>query len=174
MQELKFCQRCGFHLTIKNIDHRERPFCVRCNTPVFLDPKVAVVVLIVKDGKLVLVRRDIQPFMGHWAFPSGYVDRSARVEDEAVREVKEETGLDVNLKSLLGVYSEHGNPVVLVAYTAEIVGGSLQALDEVQEVSMFPLNQLPPLPFPHDGQIISDFFLRGAGPKLALDFSEDW
>lgn len=160
MQELRFCQRCGHQLTTKTVDHKERPYCDHCNIPVFLDPKVAVVVLIVKDGKLVLVRRDIQPFMGHWAFPSGYVDRAARLEDEAAREVKEETGLEVRLKNLLGVYSEQGNPVVLVAYTAEIIGGKLQALDEVQEVGMFPLNQLPPLPFPHDKQIINDLLMQ--------------
>ena len=157
MQEVKFCQRCGFRLSIKQIDRRERPYCPSCGLTVFHDPKVAVVVLIVQEGKLVLVRRDIEPFIGHWSFPSGYVDRAEAVESGALREVKEETSLEIRLKELLGVYSQQGNPVIVVAYTAEIVGGSLQAGDEVQEVGLFALDELPPLPFPHDDKIIHDF-----------------
>lgn len=157
MQDLNYCHRCGQPLSLKQIDHLERPHCNRCGLTVFLDPKVAVVVLVLLQGKLVLVRRDIDPFMGYWSLPSGYVDRGKLVEDEAIREVKEETCLDVRLKELLGVYSQEGNPVILVTYTAEVVGGALAAGDEVQEVGLFRVDELPPLPFPNDDKIIRDF-----------------
>ncbi len=161
MEDAKFCQNCGHRLTRKEIDNRERPYCTYCGRTVFLDPKVAVVVLIVHDGKLVLVRRDVEPFIGHWSFPSGYVDRAEVVEMEAIREVKEETGLEIRLQKLLGVYSQKGNPVILVTYTAEVTGGCLEAGDEVQEVGLFAVDRLPPMPFPHDEKITQDFMASG-------------
>ena len=90
---------------------------------VFLDPKVAVVVIASQDSRILMVKRDIDPMMGRWSFPSGYVDRGEVVEEAAVREVREETNVDVSLDALLGVYSRKGAPVVLVAYAASIVGG---------------------------------------------------
>tara|TARA_B100001750_G_C15378075_1_gene530928 strand:+ start:206 stop:691 length:486 start_codon:yes stop_codon:yes gene_type:complete len=152
-----FCQQCGQKLSNKKIDHKERPYCNSCGFILFQDPKVAVVVLIQIKNKLVLVKRDINPYIGHWSFPSGYVDRSEKVENEAVREVKEETGLDVELVKLLGVYSKNDNPVILIVYTAKMTGGKLEALDEVQEVGLFPVNNLPELPFPNDHEIIADY-----------------
>ncbi len=162
MKDVNYCQRCGHELSIKQVDHRERPYCTSCGLVVFDDPKVAAIVLVQYNGKLVLVRRDIDPFRGHWSFPSGYVDRAENVESEAVREVKEETGLDIRLRRLLGVYSQQGNHVILVVYTADAIGGTLEALDEVQEVGLFSSDELPPLPFPHDEEIISDYLAQGS------------
>jgi len=157
LKQPQFCQQCGGKLSSKKVDHKERPYCNVCGFIVFQDPKVAVVVLIQIKSKLVLVKRDINPYIGHWSFPSGYVDRSENVESEAVREVKEETGLDVELVKLLGVYSQSGNQVILIVYTANMIGGKLEALDEVQEIGLFPLNKLPKLPFPNDQEIIEDY-----------------
>ena len=68
---------------------------------VFHDPKLAAAVLVTVDGKLVMVRRGVEPAVGRWAFPSGYVDQGEAVEDAAVREVKEETGLDVLISAFV-------------------------------------------------------------------------
>ena len=113
--------------------------------------------MVSKDGKLVLVQRNIDPAFGHWSFPSGYVDRGEVVEDAAVREVKEETGLDVRLNGFIGLYSSTGNVVILAVYSAEVVGGKLEAGPEAQDVGLFAVNELPPLPFPHDAQILQDW-----------------
>ncbi len=104
-----------------------------------------------------MVKRDIDPMLGWWSFPSGYVDRGEVIEEAAVREVKEETNVDVELDRLLGVYSRRGAPVILVAYTANIVGGQPTAGDEAQDVAFFTADDLPPLPFPDDDQIIADW-----------------
>ena len=157
MEQPQFCEQCGARLSKKKVDHKVRPHCNSCGFIVFEDPKVAVAVLVQIKNKLVLVKRDINPYIGHWSFPSGYVDRSENVESEAIREVREETGLDVELIKLLGVYSQNDNPVILIVYTGNMEGGKLQALDEVQEVGLFPLNNLPELPFPSDNQIIEDY-----------------
>ena len=83
-----------------------------------------------------------------WCPSCGYV---------VFREVKEETGLDVDLDAFVGLYSGQDSPVVLAVYSAHVVSGSLEAGAEVQEVRLFPLDELPPLPFPHDDQILRDW-----------------
>ena len=155
--DIAYCQRCGHALGRKRIEGRLRPHCPDCGYVVFLDPKLAAVVLALMDGKLLMVRRAIEPALGRWSFPSGYVDRGEAVEDAARREVQEETGLDVQLDRLLGVYSATGSPVVLAAFSATVVGGEMVAGHEAQEVLTFPPDRLPPLPFPHDYRILADW-----------------
>ena len=153
----KFCRRCGHALAERDVEGKRRRYCPGCGYVAFLDPKLAAVVLATKDGELVLVRRDIEPAIGKWSLPSGYVDRGEAVEDAAVREVKEETGLDIRLSGFVGLYSRTGSPVVLAAYAAEVVGGAMEAGPEVQETALFPPDRLPALPFPHDDQILDDW-----------------
>lgn len=155
--EFNFCHRCGEHLKEKRIEGMTRPHCPACGLVVFLDPKVAAVALVVDGDGLVMVRRGVEPEFGKWAFPSGYVDRGEVVEAAAIREVKEETGLDVELERLIGVYSLEGNPVVLVVYSAFIVGGFVAVGHDALGVQTFALDELPPLPFPHDAQILKDW-----------------
>ena len=152
--DFSYCARCGHALVVEELHGRPRPRCPECGHIVFLDPKVAAVVLVAIDGKLVLVRRAEEPAFGEWAFPAGYVDRGEAVEDAAVREVREETGLEVETTRLLGVYSRAGDPVVLAAYAAQVVGGALQAGDDVSEVALYEPDALPPLPFFHDAAIL--------------------
>ena len=155
--DVNFCQRCGHRLATKSVHQVERLHCPGCGHIVFLDPKLAAVVLVMDGDKLVLVRRAIEPALGRWSFPSGYVDRGESVEDAAVREVREETGLDVKLTGFIGLYSTTGIPVVLASYAAEILAGNLRAGDEVSEAKFFDSDALPPLPFPHDDQILKDW-----------------
>ena len=120
--EFNYCPRCGHALAEKSIEDRPRPYCPSCGYVVFLDPKLAVVVLISVDANLVMVRRATEPALGRWSFPSGYVDRGEPVEDAGKREVMEETGLDVRVQKLVGLYSARGREVVLAAYSADVVG----------------------------------------------------
>ena len=155
--DINFCQRCGHRLSEKRIEERTRPYCGDCGYVVFLDPKLAVVVLVSQRDKLVMVRRDIEPAIGRWSFPSGYVDRGEVVEHAAAREVREETGLDVRLDGFVGLYSSEGSVVILAAYGASVLGGTLRPGSEVQEVGLFSPDELPPLPFPNDPQILRDW-----------------
>ena len=158
--DFSYCARCGRALVVEEVHGRPRPRCPDCGHIVFLNPKLAAVVLVAIDGKLLLVCRANEPALGEWSFPSGYVDRGEAVEDAAAREVREETGLIVDVTRLLGVYSRAGDPVVLAAYAADVVGGALRAGDEVSEVGLFDPDALPPLPFFHDATILADW--RGA------------
>lgn len=156
-EEPRFCELCGGPLEMRSVGGVDRPYCSSCRRAVFLDPKVAAVVLIRSGGKLVMVRRAIDPALGRWSFPSGYVDRGEAVEEAAVREVKEETGLEIELDGLIGLYSGGGRVVILAAYSATIVGGELTPGEEVTETALFSPDSLPPLPFPHDDTILRDW-----------------
>ena len=109
------------------------------------------------DGKLLLVRRGIQPAFGKWSFPSGYVNRGEQVERAVEREVLEETGLKVRADWLVGLYSEPGKTVVLAVYSATVTGGLLIAGDETLEARTFPHNQLPELAFNGDENIVQEW-----------------
>jgi ADP-ribose pyrophosphatase YjhB (NUDIX family) len=156
---LGFCLQCGTALVARRQEDRDRPTCPACGFIHYLDPKVAVaVVLGDKDGVL-LGRRRIDPGKGLWSFPAGYVNRGEVLEEAAVREVLEELGLVVRLTGLVGVYSERGEPVVLVVYAGEIEAGEPSPDGhEVSEVRRFPVDALPDgLAFPHDRRVLADW-----------------
>lgn len=141
----------------KAVERKTRRACLACGFIAFQDPKVAAAVLVLLDGGLVLVKRGVEPARGRWAFPSGYIDRGESIEDGAVREVKEETGLAVRTTGLVGLYSESGSAVILAVYSAQVIGGSLAPGHDADEAATFDLDDLPTLPFPHDDQILRDW-----------------
>ena len=152
---VKYCPHCATELGARELEGYLRPVCPACGWIHYEDPKVAVAVLVGREGRLLLNRRAIEPRLGFWSFPSGYANRGERLEEAAAREVVEETGLEVQVAELFGVYSERGNPVVLVVYTAGDVVGEAAAGPEVSEVGWFAPDSLPPLAFPHDYGIIA-------------------
>ena len=156
---MNFCDICGFPLTSKYSDNSLRPFCSSCNQIKYLDPKVAVVVLVTSGDQILLVKRAIEPNIGEWSFPSGYVDRGEHTESASIREVKEETNIDVSIKELIGVYSGKGS-VILIVYAAVMIAGKASPNHEVSAIQWFPSAKLPDLPFPHDNQIIKDYLLK--------------
>jgi ADP-ribose pyrophosphatase YjhB (NUDIX family) len=141
----------------KYLHGHDRPACPNCLFVHYAGPKVAVGVVIARNGQILLNRRAIDPGKGRWSFPSGYVDLGESTAGAAVREVKEETGYDVELRGLVGVYSEATRPVVFVVYGGELVGGELMPCDEVEEVKLFGADDLPALAFEHDSQIVRDW-----------------
>jgi 8-oxo-dGTP diphosphatase len=154
-----YCPQCGTGLVPRFQEDRERPTCPECGFIHYLDPKVAVAVVLGNERGVLLGRRGIDPASGRWSFPAGYVNRGEVLEEAAVREVLEELGVRVELERLVGVYSERGEPVVLVVYGGRIVEGEVQPDGrEVVEVRTFPLDKLPEdLAFPHDRRVLADW-----------------
>jgi ADP-ribose pyrophosphatase YjhB (NUDIX family) len=159
--EIKFCQRCGHALVEKEFEGSLKPTCPNCGLVVFLDPKVAVVVLVSMDEKLVLIKRGTIPHVGEWSFPGGYVDRGEPVEVAARREVREETGLDVDLTGLIGLYSTEGDPVILAVYSGQAVDGTMASGFDTQDVALFDQEDLPKLAFDRDRRILEDYGAPG-------------
>ena len=102
-----------------------------------------------------MLRRAVETGYGLWSLPGGYVDRGEVVEEAAAREVREETGLQVEISALVGLFSEGGHPVVVAAYAAVEVGGKLEAGPEALELGFYPLDGLPTLAFPRDQLILA-------------------
>ena len=153
-----FCFRCATALELKVRFDKERPVCPACGYIVFEDPKVAVAVLVHRGRELLLGRRNINPGKGSWSFTSGYVDRGEVLEVAAVREVREELGLTVALETIVGAYSEPGDPVVLIVYPATVEEGDpTPDGHEVVEAGWFPVEHLPEMAFEHDQHIVSDW-----------------
>lgn len=154
-----YCLTCGTPLQARHHEDRDRPTCPSCGFIHYLDPKVAVAVVVGDERGVLLCRRRIDPGSGQWSFPAGYVNRGEVLEEAAVREVLEELGVGVRLGGIVGVYSERGEPVVLVVYTGAIEAGEPHPDGhEVSEVRYFAFDALPhDLAFPHDRQVLSDW-----------------
>jgi len=157
-----FCPMCGGDLETRSIktSEPERLVCSRCGFIFYLDPKVAVGTIITDDnGGIVLVRRAIEPGYGKWVFPGGFVDRGEEVMVAAVREAREETGLDVQLERLLNVYSYKGSVPVIIVYTATMIGGCLACDDEGLEARFFAPEAIPwnELAFRSTTEALTDF-----------------
>jgi 8-oxo-dGTP diphosphatase len=143
---MKFCPQCGASLIQRWVAGRERLACDQCDFIFYLNPKVAAGVLVEDGGHVVLVRRGVEPKRGFWALPSGFVELDESTEEAAIRECKEETGLDVALDDPLGVYSFESliyGRGVLILYSAHVVGGEMLAGDDATEVAAFLPEEVP-------------------------------
>lgn len=110
-------------------------------------PRLTVDGLLVEKGKILLVRRNIEPFKGSWVLPGGHVEFGETVEDALRREIAEELGVSVKVKRLVGVYSSLGRDprghTVTLAYLIEREGGEITIDREASEFKFFPLKRLP-------------------------------
>lgn len=140
---VRFCERCSGALVLKTVEGHSRPVCPACGFVVYLDPKVAAGVIVTLDDEIVLLKRGIEPGIGKWVFPGGYVDRGEQVEAAAAREALEEVGLEVEIESLLGVYSYPNVTAVLVVYSGVVVGGKLKGNFETLEVRTYLPGKIP-------------------------------
>jgi len=159
--EFRFCPRCGGTLEQRLLKANEpkRLVCQSCSFIFYLDPKVVAGTIFTLEGRIVLLRRDVEPALGKWVFPGGYVDRGESVTEAALRETREESNLEVELRALLDVYSYPGSPNVIVVYAADVIGGELQAGDESLEAETFSLSDIPweELAFPSTKDALNDY-----------------
>src|SRR5437016_5351647 len=104
----RFCPLCGAGLSSRLLKpgEPERLVCGGCDFVFYLDPKVAAGTLVTVEGRLLLLRRAIEPRYGMWVFPGGFVDRGENPEQAAIREAREEAGIEVVVRGLHGVYHE--------------------------------------------------------------------
>ncbi|NLG50125.1 MAG: GNAT family N-acetyltransferase [Chloroflexi bacterium] len=142
--EAKYCLRCGARMTPRQLGDRVRLVCPACGFIYYVNPIVAAGTLIDQDGQVLLVRRGVDPGRGEWGLPAGYAEAEEGPEEAARRETQEETGVEVELDELLGIYPFAGPPSgVLILYAAHIVGGTLRPGDDAMEVAFFGPDALP-------------------------------
>ena len=136
----------------------ERLTCPNCGWVHYEDPKVAAGVLILQEGKVLLVRRIMEPYTGQWSIPAGFVNAYEDPAAAAIRECKEETGLIVELEGLFELLSGREHPRgadILLVYRGHITGGVLSAADDADAAAWFPLKDLPPLAFESTRKVLA-------------------
>ena len=129
----------------------------------FKIPSITTDGIIIKNKKILLIKRKNPPFQGRWALPGGFVEYGETTEDSVVREVFEESGLKTKIHQLAGVYSDpkrdpRGHTITIV-YILDIIGGELKADDDASDVRFFGIKNLPSLSFDHRG-IITEVLQR--------------
>lgn len=126
-------------------------------------PTIATDGIVVIDGKILLVRREKEPFKGKFALPGGIVEYGETVEHCVVRELLEETGLKTRILEILGVYSDPSRDprghFISIVFHLQKVGGELKSGDDASAVALLPINNLPELAFDHQ-KIVDDFLAR--------------
>jgi 8-oxo-dGTP diphosphatase len=159
---------------------RMREICPACGFILYRNPVPGAGVLVEMETSpggasgVVLIQRGQPPFVGWWALPSGYIEADESVEQAAMRECQEETGLDVELLELFGVYSFPEGPVqsgIVIFYRARPVGGKLRAGDDAQDVGVFPPDALPEkLAFRTHREVLARW-ARSRSPEFHADLS---
>ncbi|MCR4437546.1 MAG: NUDIX domain-containing protein [bacterium] len=156
----RFCPACGETLRRRELEGRERLVCSECGFVHYENPVPAVGVVVVDDGQFLLVKRKYPPRQGMWSLPAGFMEVDETPTETAVREAREETGLDVRVGPLLGVYAGDDDPrvrVVLIVYGAEIVGGKLVAGDDAEDARFFPVSKpLPEMAFASHCRVLQE------------------
>ena len=126
-------------------------------------PSVTADGIVLKGNEIVLIKRGKEPFKGSYALPGGFLNYGERLEECAVREVLEETGVKTKVVELVGIYSSPDRDprghFVTAVYHLEPVGGMLKAGDDAKDAEWVPLDKLPKFAFDH-GKIIQDFLSR--------------
>jgi ADP-ribose pyrophosphatase YjhB (NUDIX family) len=166
--DVSFCPRCGGPLSVSEQFGRSRPTCPRCGWIHFQDPKVAAAVLLVDEGRVLLVRRVNEPLRGRWTLPAGFVDAGEDPRQAAERECLEETGLTVRATRVLDVIAGREHPRgadFVIVYAAEIVAGELLAGDDADRAEWFDRHHLPPLAFRATESVLhADGTIRTSSP----------
>ena len=128
----------------------------------YRNPIPTVDIIIEEDDKIVLIRRKNEPFKGKLAIPGGFVNEGELIEDRAIKEAKEETSLDVELKEILGVYSipdrDPRGHLMTTVFIAKPIGGRVKGGDDAASASWFKIDEkiLNELSFDHK-KIIQDY-----------------
>jgi len=126
---------------------------------------------VVKDGKVLLVRRGNEPGKGKWSLPGGRIRFGERSEEAALREMREETGLEVRLRRVVDVVdvfwrSERGELLehfVIVDFEAEVIGGELRPADDALDARWFSPEELKGLEMTESTRrFLEEHFLGGA------------
>jgi ADP-ribose pyrophosphatase YjhB (NUDIX family) len=144
----RFCPNCGGHLRERLLATEDRPrlVCDQCQRILYVNPRVVAGAIIERGGRLLLLRRAIEPRRGTWTFPAGYMEIDETAEEAAARETEEEVGLKVEVGSLVGLYSRPAptSPGILtVVFQAQQPRGRLRIGHEALEARWFALDDIP-------------------------------
>ncbi|MCL5057793.1 MAG: NUDIX hydrolase [Actinobacteria bacterium] len=171
-QRFFFCPKCGGKLSYRNDGERPRLTCDKCRYIFYENPAVGVAAVVLDPEGRILLGRRTGSCKGRWCIPCGYVEYDEDVYHAAVRELREETGLDIRVTGICAVKSNFHNPdahTVGIWFWAGVNGGELLAGGDLDRLGFFFPDDLPSLAFPTDREVIREISeSRGGLDKYSL------
>ncbi len=153
-----FCLLCGSPLEVRDLFGLPRPACTKCDFILFRSPAPASAAVVVEGRQLLLVKRAIEPYRGAWGFPAGFQEYGETPAEAAVRETREETGLEIQVLRVLDLVYTLDDPrkrANLAVYLARPVAGDLCPADDARDARFFDLDDLPePIAFDNNRVIL--------------------
>jgi ADP-ribose pyrophosphatase YjhB (NUDIX family) len=164
----RYCPRCATALEAQDrSDGQTLPVCPACGFVAYRNSKPTAGAVVVRDGKVLLAKRAIEPHKGAWDIPGGFLHHGEHPEEGIVRELREETGLEIRPVRLIGIYidvygdegpTDDPDAILNIYYEAEIISGDPAPTDDVAELAWFPPDGLPgTYAFAHTGQVLEDW-----------------
>jgi len=150
MKKYKYCPYCRKKLACRVENKKKVKFCSGCGKYYYDNPLVGVAVVVKKAGKILLVKRNVNPGKGLWALPGGFVEQGETVEKAALRELREETGLKGKNPDIISVRAERTslyNTVIVVGVKVPYARGKIKAGDDAEEAKYFDLKKIPVIMF---------------------------
>lgn len=146
-----YCQYCSGRVELKMEGDTLRDYCSACDVYFYENPLPVASTILVKDRRVLLVKRGNDPYQGQWCLPAGFAETGESIAQAALRELKEEAGIQGKIIQLQDVDSSSNyyyGDLLFLTFEVEQVGGYPEAGDDAVDVRFFPLEQLPPLAFP--------------------------
>jgi len=155
----KKCPICGDSLNPKTLEGRERMACNECGWIYYENPLPCAAAFVRNpEGKILLVKRGVEPGYGKWGLPSGFIEIEETPEMGCLRELEEETGLKGKIVKLVGVYSQESfmyKNVIIIGYAVDVFG-SLKPGSDSLDAKYFSPQELPEIAFRSHSQLLAD------------------
>ena len=161
MQQYKFCPLCKASLEKSSVDGRDRLMCKECGWVNYYNPVPAIACLVLnREEDLLLIKRNVEPAVGAWALPGGFIEIDETLQEAGSRELREETGLDGTAGRLIGAYMQESKmygSVLVVGMEFIIQDEDISTGDDAADARFFLREKMPPVPFTSHNKLIKAY-----------------